>query len=129
MRSTNSSRWRSNTSRSNPPSLLAFLDEIERADVSVKRDMEARGDSVRVMTVHAAKGLEAPIVFLPDTCGAPSGAARSQALQARAEPARRADADRLVAAQGERSGRGRARRGGRSRRTRPASTGACSMSP
>lgn len=25
------------------------------------------------MTVHAAKGLEAKIVFLPDTCGAPSG--------------------------------------------------------
>ena len=35
--------------------------------------MEAAGDAVRVMTVHAAKGLEAKIVFLPDTCGAPSG--------------------------------------------------------
>jgi ATP-dependent helicase/nuclease subunit A len=59
--------------QSHAPSLLAFLDEIEGADVSVKRDMEARGDSVRVMTIHAAKGLEAPIVFLPDTCGGPSG--------------------------------------------------------
>ena len=58
---------------SNPPSLLAFLDEIESADISVKRDMEASGDSVRVMTIHAAKGLEAQIVFLPDTCGGPSG--------------------------------------------------------
>jgi ATP-dependent helicase/nuclease subunit A len=59
--------------QSNAPSLLGFLDEIEKADVSVKRDMEASGDSVRVMTIHAAKGLEAPIVFLPDTCGAPTG--------------------------------------------------------
>ena len=59
--------------RSAPPSLLVFLDEIERADVSIKRDMEASGDSVRVMTIHAAKGLEAPIVFLADTCGGPSG--------------------------------------------------------
>jgi ATP-dependent helicase/nuclease subunit A len=59
--------------QSNAASLLGFLDEIEKADVSVKRDMEASGDSVRVMTIHAAKGLEAPIVFLPDTCGAPSG--------------------------------------------------------
>jgi ATP-dependent helicase/nuclease subunit A len=59
--------------QSNAPSLLAFLDEIENADISVKRDMEASSDSVRVMTIHAAKGLEAPVVFLPDTCGAPSG--------------------------------------------------------
>ena len=35
--------------------------------------MEAAGGAVRVMTVHAAKGLEAKIVFLPDCCGAPSG--------------------------------------------------------
>jgi ATP-dependent helicase/nuclease subunit A len=59
--------------RDHPPSLTNFLDEIERADISIKRDMEARGDSVRVMTVHAAKGLEASIVFLPDTCSGPSG--------------------------------------------------------
>ncbi|WP_158815334.1 double-strand break repair helicase AddA [Methylocapsa sp. S129] len=59
--------------QSNAPSLLNFLQEIEGADVSVKRDMEASGDSVRVMTIHAAKGLEASIVFLPDTCGGPSG--------------------------------------------------------
>ena len=53
------------------PSLHAFLQEIEAADFAIKRDMEGEGDSVRVMTVHAAKGLEAPIVFLPDTCSAP----------------------------------------------------------
>ena len=59
------------------PSLNAFLAEIEATDVPIKRDMESEGDSVRVMTVHAAKGLEAPIVFLPDACAAPH--ARSDA--------------------------------------------------
>ncbi len=55
------------------PSLTGFLAEIEAADSQIKRDMEAAGAQVRVMTVHAAKGLEAPIVFLPDTASAPSG--------------------------------------------------------
>jgi ATP-dependent helicase/nuclease subunit A len=55
------------------PSLASFLAEIEAADSQIKRDMEAAGSAVRVMTVHASKGLEAPIVFLPDTSGAPSG--------------------------------------------------------
>jgi ATP-dependent helicase/nuclease subunit A len=59
--------------RANAPSLTAFLAEVEAADVAIKRDMEAEAESVRVMTVHAAKGLEAPIVFIPDTCSAPSG--------------------------------------------------------
>jgi ATP-dependent helicase/nuclease subunit A len=53
--------------------LTGFLASVERLDVSIKRDMEAAGDAVRVMTAHAAKGLEAKIVFLPDTCGGPSG--------------------------------------------------------
>ena len=52
-------------------SLPSFLAEIESLDLSIKRDMESAADAVRVMTVHAAKGLEAKIVFLPDTCGAP----------------------------------------------------------
>ena len=53
--------------------LIGFLSRIATLDVSIKRDMEAAGGAVRVMTVHAAKGLEAKIVFLPDCCGAPSG--------------------------------------------------------
>jgi ATP-dependent helicase/nuclease subunit A len=40
---------------------------LEVADVEVKREMEGARDEVRVMTVHGAKGLEAPIVILPDT--------------------------------------------------------------
>ena len=59
--------------RETSPSLTAFLALVESLDLSVKRDMEAAGSAVRVMTVHAAKGLEAKIVFLPDCCGAPFG--------------------------------------------------------
>ena len=40
---------------------------LEAADVEVKREMDGARNEVRVMTVHGAKGLEAPIVILPDT--------------------------------------------------------------
>ncbi len=36
-------------------------------DITVKREMEGERREVRVMTAHGAKGLEAPIVFLPET--------------------------------------------------------------
>ena len=49
------------------PSLSGFLDWITADDVQVKRQMDAAGGRVRVMTVHGAKGLEAPVVILPDT--------------------------------------------------------------
>ncbi|HEX9169536.1 MAG TPA: 3'-5' exonuclease, partial [Roseiarcus sp.] len=52
------------------PSLHNFLFEVEGADAEIKRDMEVETEGVRVLTVHASKGLEAPIVFLPDACGA-----------------------------------------------------------
>ena len=48
--------------------MQGFLSWIERGDIKIKRDMEQGADMVRVMTVHGAKGLQAPIVFLPDTC-------------------------------------------------------------
>jgi ATP-dependent helicase/nuclease subunit A len=56
-----------------PPSLQGFLDWLRRTDIVIKRDMELGHGEVRVMTVHGAKGLEAPIVFLPDTCTTRSG--------------------------------------------------------
>ena len=59
--------------RTQPSSLAKFLSMVQSLDLSIKRDLEAVQNAVRVMTVHAAKGLEAKIVFLPDTCGAPSG--------------------------------------------------------
>jgi ATP-dependent helicase/nuclease subunit A len=53
--------------RGETPSLQGFLAWLRAADVEVKRDMEMDRDEVRVMTVHGAKGLEAPIVILADT--------------------------------------------------------------
>jgi ATP-dependent helicase/nuclease subunit A len=46
------------------------------ADTEVKRDMEISRDEVRVMTVHGAKGLEAPVVFLVDTTTSPQDTQR-----------------------------------------------------
>ena len=53
--------------RSEVPSLTGFLGWLQSDDVDVKRQMDSAGDRIRVMTVHGAKGLEAPIVFLPET--------------------------------------------------------------
>ena len=56
-----------------PASLMGFLASLRESGTEIKRDMEQGRNEVRVMTVHGAKGLEAPIVFLPDTCSARSG--------------------------------------------------------
>jgi len=53
------------------PSLEGFLHWFTSADTEIRRDMDQASDVVRIMTVHGAKGLEAPIVFLPDTCSPP----------------------------------------------------------
>lgn len=53
--------------RAEIPSLTGFLVWLEGGDLTVKRQLDNAGDQIRVMTVHGAKGLEAPIVILPDT--------------------------------------------------------------
>ncbi|MFY0692979.1 MAG: double-strand break repair helicase AddA [Paracoccaceae bacterium] len=53
--------------RTGVPSLTGFLAWLEGDEVEIKRQLESRGDQIRVMTVHGAKGLEAPIVILPDS--------------------------------------------------------------
>ena len=55
------------------PSLQGFMAWLREARAEVKRDMEIARDEVRVMTVHGAKGLEAPIVVLADTMTPPAG--------------------------------------------------------
>ncbi|WP_198371471.1 double-strand break repair helicase AddA [Roseomonas rosulenta] len=57
--------------RAHPPSLQGFVHRLRQGGAEVKREAEGAGDAVRIMTVHGAKGLQAPIVFLPDTTGAP----------------------------------------------------------
>lgn len=57
--------------RLSPPNMQGFLAWIGSEEAEVKRDMEQGLDAVRIMTVHGAKGLEAPVVFMPDTCRRP----------------------------------------------------------
>lgn len=57
-------------------SLEELMVLLQASEIEIKRDTED-GDKdslnqVRIMTVHASKGLEAPIVLLPDTMGVPS---------------------------------------------------------
>jgi ATP-dependent helicase/nuclease subunit A len=59
--------------RRETPSLQGFLAWLREARAEVKRDMEIARNEVRVMTVHGAKGLEAPIVILADTMTPPAG--------------------------------------------------------
>jgi ATP-dependent helicase/nuclease subunit A len=59
--------------RRETPSLQGFIAWLREARAEVKRDMEIARDEVRVMTVHGAKGLEAPIVILADTMTQPYG--------------------------------------------------------
>jgi ATP-dependent helicase/nuclease subunit A len=73
--------------RREPPSLQGFMAWLRAAETEIKRDMEITRDEVRVMTVHGAKGLEAPLVILADTTSAPQGPRPPRLL---ALPARRA---------------------------------------
>ena len=54
--------------RDHPPTLQGFLNWLAGTDLDVKRNQIHLRNEVRVMTVHGAKGLQAPIVFLADTC-------------------------------------------------------------
>ncbi len=53
--------------RTNVPGLTGFLGRLSSGDVEVKRQVSAAGREIRVMTVHGAKGLESPVVVLPET--------------------------------------------------------------
>ncbi|WP_237215872.1 double-strand break repair helicase AddA [Falsiroseomonas oryziterrae] len=55
--------------RRHPPSLQGFVQWLRRGGAEVKREQDSASDAVRVMTVHNAKGLQAPVVILPDTVG------------------------------------------------------------
>ena len=59
--------------RHEAPTLQGFVAWLRAGETLVKRDMDIARDEVRVMTVHGAKGLEAPIVILADTTTPPKG--------------------------------------------------------
>ena len=58
--------------KNNTPSLQSFIYWINAGKAEVKRDLDQGNDTVRIMTVHGAKGLQAPIVILPDTVQVPT---------------------------------------------------------
>ena len=60
--------------RGHVPSLQGFLHWLASGEAEIKRDLDAGGarDQLRIMTIHGAKGLQAPIVFLPDTLSVPT---------------------------------------------------------
>jgi ATP-dependent helicase/nuclease subunit A len=64
-----------------PASLQGFMAWLRAADTEVKRDMEISRDEVRVMTVHGAKGLEAPVIIMADTTTSPSDTQRLRLIQ------------------------------------------------
>jgi ATP-dependent helicase/nuclease subunit A len=58
--------------RAEAGSLQGFLRWFEQGGGDIKRDLDQnRRREVRILTVHAAKGLQAPIVYLPDTTRVP----------------------------------------------------------
>ena len=91
--------------RTHTPSLQSFLHWVEAGQAEVKREMAEGRDEVRIMTVHGAKGLEAPIVFLPDTCSVPGGQHDPKLIAAEADgdglllfPGRKANDDPVAGA-------------------------------
>ena len=51
----------------NTPSLAGFLGAMKTSEAEIKREDSEGVRGVRIMTMHGAKGLEAPLVMLPDT--------------------------------------------------------------
>ncbi len=59
--------------RGMPTTLANFYDWLSGSTRQIKREQDtSQSDRVRIMTVHGAKGLEAPIVLLVDTVAIPT---------------------------------------------------------
>ncbi len=52
--------------------LQSFLGWFDRGDIEIKREGVGSANEVRVMTVHGAKGLQAPVVILADITSDPA---------------------------------------------------------
>ena len=82
--------------RQETPTLQGFVAWLRSGDTQVKRDMDIARDEVRVMTVHGAKGLEAPIVVLADTTTPPKGPREPRIVRIPFEKAAPGTPDRLL---------------------------------
>jgi ATP-dependent helicase/nuclease subunit A len=82
--------------REEAATLQGFVAWLRGGDTQVKRDMAIARDEVRVMTVHGAKGLEAPIVILADTTTIPKGPREPRMLSLPVANAAPGTPDRLV---------------------------------
>ncbi len=49
------------------PNIAGFIGWLEAGELQFKRTIDDSRNEIRIMTIHGAKGLEAPIVILPDT--------------------------------------------------------------
>jgi len=66
--------------RNDVASLDRFLGWFSRGEVDVQRDPSAPANEVRVMTVHGAKGLQAPVVILADSTADPAKLGRTPVM-------------------------------------------------
>jgi ATP-dependent helicase/nuclease subunit A len=82
--------------RDEAPTLQGFVAWLRGGIAQVKRDMDIARDEVRVMTVHGAKGLEAPIVILADTTTVPKGPREPRMVPLPVAKAAPGTPDRLV---------------------------------
>ncbi|MEA2875697.1 MAG: ATP-dependent helicase/nuclease subunit [Hyphomicrobiales bacterium] len=82
--------------RQEAPTLQGFVAWLRAGETQVKRDMDIARDEVRVMTVHGAKGLEAPIVILADTTTPPKGPREPRMLNMPVANATPGTPDRIV---------------------------------
>ncbi len=68
------------TEKTGLPGLQAFLETLDMATPEIKRELDQSRNEVRIMTVHASKGLEAAVVFLIDSGSAASAGGRTPNL-------------------------------------------------
>ena len=52
--------------KNHTPSLEGFVQWMDQREVEIKRTSELAGDKLRILTIHSAKGLQAPVVILAD---------------------------------------------------------------
>lgn len=64
----------------NPLSLQLFVRAVAQDDTEIKREQSDANGEVRIMTTHGAKGLEAPIIIMPDLMRDPDKQGKADAL-------------------------------------------------